>query len=710
MKFARAILEVMLPTVMLLISSVANAAELSLICPCSIYASGEADSTESPTAMTITAGVANASVTTTAPLRLQVVASPDAVGSSSRSIVYAADVRLAPLGGNQSLPAQRFRSGFRSFSQQDDAPLYFTLELQEFTDGFWRRRDRVRMQGRARQGNQIAEGGRLDFSDRQWYGLVVSGPVEAALEDSSFTINLPGLTNVSSLAVVEGNLILQIRQANTSGSYFTVATELTPSLSIAAGASAGDVQVSGALGLVNNEAFGNLYFVIRDEEGREYLRLDLPDDSDPPSKRYIDLQSIDFVADSDDDGVSDYQERLALADEDDPDDTPAPPNIRVLFYHSPSVAADLGGDIATGVIHLLESTNQMYAQSGIDLRLELAAIEEVNLDEQQSLGSMLGDMRRAEGEFASLDATRVGQLADLVFGLKSASELDGFCGIATLSGSESDGDFAAVSDRLESSVVGTARSDCGASTVAHELGHMMGLGHSRPQVAGGDVPGAFPWGVGHGEAAFFYTMMSYANPWPGASSVNLFSNPEVTCRDEDYEFPVFQSPDFALPCGVDRSDPVNGADSARALNMVGYQVAAFTQDTDGDGTANLFDDDDDGDGSPDDEDEAPLDALSTTDYDLDGIGDARDPDDDNDGVPDSADALPRNRLEQLDTDGDGIGNYADPDDDGDGWSDVEELAEGSNPTDNASIPEVVTGLPLWLLKAGMDRQSTEIED
>ena len=73
---------------------------------------------------------------------------------------------------------------------------------------------------------------------------------------------------------------------------------------------------------------------------------------------------------------------------------------------------------------------------------------------------------------------------------------------------------------------------------------------------------------------------------------------------------------------------------------------------------------------------------------------------DGDGVPNDEDLYPLDSLEQRDSDGDGIGDNADEDDDNDGFSDSEELAEGSDPLDAASIPSpVVGGLSLPLIHA-----------
>ena len=63
-----------------------------------------------------------------------------------------------------------------------------------------------------------------------------------------------------------------------------------------------------------------------------------------------------------------------------------------------------------------------------------------------------------------------------------------------------------------------------------------------------------------------------------------------------------------------------------------------------------------------------------------------DVDSDNDGTPDTADAFPLDPTETTDTDSDGIGNNADTDDDGDNYTDVDEIAAGSDPLDATSLP------------------------
>ena len=101
--------------------------------------------------------------------------------------------------------------------------------------------------------------------------------------------------------------------------------------------------------------------------------------------------------------------------------------------------------------------------------------------------------------------------------------------------------------------------------------------------------------------------------------------------------------------------------------------------------------------------------VDCQDTDGDGFPDVVDSDDDNDNVPDDQDAFPLDPAEWVDTDGDGTGNNADTDDDNDGLSDLDEIqlwgtdpllvdtdadtwpdnievAAGSDPVCNISIP------------------------
>jgi len=93
-------------------------------------------------------------------------------------------------------------------------------------------------------------------------------------------------------------------------------------------------------------------------------------------------------------------------------------------------------------------------------------------------------------------------------------------------------------------------------------------------------------------------------------------------------------------------------------------------DTDGDGTPDIFDNDldSDGDGIPDN-------VEGYGDTDGDGIPDALDTDSDDDGMPDEEEADRDGDGVLDDTDGDGVPDYVDPDSDGDGIPDAQELGD-----------------------------------
>jgi len=78
-------------------------------------------------------------------------------------------------------------------------------------------------------------------------------------------------------------------------------------------------------------------------------------------------------------------------------------------------------------------------------------------------------------------------------------------------------------------------------------------------------------------------------------------------------------------------------------------------------------------------------------FDGDTFGDSCDNDDDNDSVLDQNDAFRFNPNESVDTDSDNIGNNADTDDDNDGFSDTTEMADGSDPLNPVSTPEICDG-------------------
>ena len=105
--------------------------------------------------------------------------------------------------------------------------------------------------------------------------------------------------------------------------------------------------------------------------------------------------------------------------------------------------------------------------------------------------------------------------------------------------------------------------------MAHELGHIMGLSHSRIENVRANTSGTFLWSAGHGVDNRFATVMANINDFGGLTTPSLsqFSSPELTCAG---------SGGFREPCGIARTDATNGADATTSLNTTRFQIAEFT--------------------------------------------------------------------------------------------------------------------------------------
>ena len=403
---------------------------------------------------------------------------------------------------------------------------------------------------------------------------------------------------------------------------------------------------------------------------------------------------LDYLLDSDADGVSDLNEERQGTDPQDAESVPEGATIDVLAMYSSGFADFHDGDPYPRITHIFETTNSIAENSGLQFDFRLVGLLKVDVDDYNNFSAINIYEMKGEGD-------RHGADIGVVF--KGASDAFQFiCGYTYITGWGMRGFMPVANDRLYTAYVLTS---CSTDTMAHEIGHILGLGHSEWQ----NEIGSWRFARGHAVEDEFYTIMSYGGL--GGNKSTVFSNPDLEVC-------------YTFACGVGEDEAL-AANAVKALNAVQWQFEnlrpAFPDtdgdgfvdpvdavpddatewlDTDGDGIGNGTDTDDDGDGIADvfdafplDEDEYldtdsdgvgnnadvfPLDPEEQYDSDGDGVGDNADPfpldptewaDTDGDGVGDNTDVFPEDPDEWYDTDGDGLGNNTDTDDDNDGTED-----------------------------------------
>ena len=193
-------------------------------------------------------------------------------------------------------------------------------------------------------------------------------------------------------------------------------------------------------------------------------------------------------------------------------------------------------DPQTAMQNWVSRINTMYTNSQVDIQLRLVGVLPLatNGDDQSEVLRNLRTNKEA-------NRLRDARGADIVTQLYH----EGNCGIG----------FATSHPNYAWNVV---RAACGAaSTAAHELGHNMGLNHSRRQGNTGGV--RYSYGLGYGVDNQFATLMAYTQAF-NARRLNQFSNPNLRCSD--------------LPCGVKEGD-AEQANAVLALQNSRFDIAAY---------------------------------------------------------------------------------------------------------------------------------------